>query len=218
MPAGGCRAASESVGEGERSLGHCQEQAKYLLSPYHLSATINLHCEQNCCVVWGSIAQWIKGGTQPTIMHSISSFPGPPLPLTLPHPGQSLGTLGIPGPGGGGRGGGGSRALPHASHPQNPTSLTVSEPGQGQGTTPLALTAPPPRPQEPPSPCYDILNRAESMALSRGWLGAGGAQRERRVTKAVPCFPSGLQGANECAEPQPGGSQSVFILLCLFSV
>lgn len=49
-----------------------------------------------------------------------------------------------------------------------------------------------------------------------------GGHRERRVAKAVPCFLSGLLGANECTEPQSGGvgvgSQHVFILLCLFSV
>lgn len=41
-----------------------------------------------------------------------------------------------------------------------------------------------------------------------------GAHRERRVTKAVPCFPSGLPRANECTEPQPGvgvgGAASMF--------
>lgn len=50
------------------------------------------------------------------------------------------------------------------------------------------------------------------------WLlvGSGcglGGHRERRVTKAVRCLPSGLPGTNECTEPQPRvevGSASVF--------
>lgn len=50
------------------------------------------------------------------------------------------------------------------------------------------------------------------------WLLVGGGyglgdHRERRVAKAVPRFPSGLLGANECTEPQPGvgvGTASMF--------
>lgn len=50
------------------------------------------------------------------------------------------------------------------------------------------------------------------MALGGGWLWGGGPQEEESY-KSVPCFPSGLSGANESTEPQPGmgvGAASVF--------
>ena len=83
---------------------------------------------------------------------------------------------------------------------------------------------PPPAPQGPralPPSHHGVLNRAESMALGGGWLWDGGGHRERRVTRAAPCFPSGHPGANECTEPQPGqgggsGGQPVCFHFALF--
>lgn len=139
------------------------------------------------------------------------SFPDPgllPAFSPLPRPRQALGCLGIPGQAHGGRGG---TLSPGFLSRQPRINLAVSLPGQGQGNTP------PQAPRALPLPRHGILNRAECMAPSGGWLRAGG-HRERRVTKLCLAFCSGLPGANECTEPQPGGSQRVFILLCLFSV